>query len=155
MSKLDINNEMREFDNKNRKFYDELTDEERKKFSTFLMIRWGSSVQGSSDLQEWYLRSVNERLNKDFFELSRHPKFQWMLATTVSPGLGPQRHFWQSTKKREGRSNSKVLKFLSNKFPEMKQDELELLSELHTDKEVRQWARDLGMSDQDIKRELG
>ena len=36
---LNIANEMREFDRKNRAFYEELTEEERKKFSTFLMIR--------------------------------------------------------------------------------------------------------------------
>ena len=39
--KLSIGNEMRQFDLKNRKFYDELTEEERKKFSPYLMIRWG------------------------------------------------------------------------------------------------------------------
>ena len=31
MDKLSINNEMTQFDRKNREFYDELTDEERKK----------------------------------------------------------------------------------------------------------------------------
>ena len=51
MDKLSIQNEMSEFDRKTRKFYDELTVEERKKFSNYLMIRWGSSVQGSRDLQ--------------------------------------------------------------------------------------------------------
>ena len=48
--KLNIGNEMRQFDRKNRQFYDELTEEERKKFSPYLMIRWGSAVEGSRDL---------------------------------------------------------------------------------------------------------
>ena len=39
------------------------TDEERKKFSNFLMIRYGSSVNGSTDLQHFYLVATNERLN--------------------------------------------------------------------------------------------
>ena len=65
--KLNIANEMREFDLKNRNFYTDLTDEEKKKFSNFLMIRWGSSVQGSRDLQEFYVISTNERLNKHFY----------------------------------------------------------------------------------------
>ena len=46
--KLSIGNEMRQFDLKNRKFYDELTEEERKKFSPYLMIRWGSAVDRKS-----------------------------------------------------------------------------------------------------------
>ena len=51
--KLNIANEMRMFDRKVRSFYDELTPEERKKFSNYLMIRWGSAVEGSRDLQEF------------------------------------------------------------------------------------------------------
>ena len=77
MDKLTIGNEMRCFDQKDRDFYNSLTDEERKKFSNYLMIRWGSSVQGSKDLQEFYLISCNERLNKHFFAISKHPKLHW------------------------------------------------------------------------------
>jgi hypothetical protein len=48
--KLNIANEMRQLDRKNRKFYDELTDEERKKFSLYLMIRWGSSIENGNKI---------------------------------------------------------------------------------------------------------
>ena len=48
MDKLSINNEMGVFDRKDREFYDSLTVDERKKFSNFLMIRYGSSVQGNN-----------------------------------------------------------------------------------------------------------
>ena len=77
--KLNIANEMRQLDRKNRNFYRELTDEERKKFSNYLMIRWASCVEGSRELQEFYLISTNERLNKHFFNISRHPELQWLL----------------------------------------------------------------------------
>jgi len=59
VDKLSIQNEMMQFDRKNRLFYDSLTDEERKKFSNYLMIRWGSSIQGSAELQGYYLQSSN------------------------------------------------------------------------------------------------
>ena len=65
IDKLSIANEMQEFDRKNRDFYDNLSEEEKKKFSPFLMIRWGSSVNGSPDLQAYYLISANEKLNKN------------------------------------------------------------------------------------------
>ena len=90
--KLSIANEMMCFDRKDRNFYADLTDEEKKKFSNFLMIRWGSSVQGSRDLQEFYLISTNERLNKHFFTINRHPQLQWLCASSVSPGMGTHRH---------------------------------------------------------------
>jgi hypothetical protein len=90
--KLSIANEMKMFDRKVRSFYDDLTAEEKKKFSNYLMIRWGSAVEGSVDLQKFYIISTNQRLNRKFFELSKHPKLQWLLATTVSPDMGAQRH---------------------------------------------------------------
>jgi hypothetical protein len=99
MDKLSINNEMAQFDNKNREFYNELTPKSEKKFATFLMIRYGSSVTGGRDLQEFYLIATNERLNKHFFAMYRHPQLQWLMATTVSPGMGTFRHNWISNKK--------------------------------------------------------
>ena len=83
--KLTIANEMKMFDRKVRSFYDDLTADERKKFSNYLMIRWGSAVEGSRELQEFYVIATNERLNKHFFNLSKHPKLQWLMATSVSP----------------------------------------------------------------------
>ena len=154
MDKLSINNEMTQFDRKNRKFYDELTDEERKKFSTYLMLRYGASVEGTADLQEWYLRVTNERMNINFFDLGKHPKLQWLLATTVSPGMGTQRHYWQASKKKEG-SNSKAVKFITQLYPHMKQDEVELLADLNTTKELKELAKQSGWTDQDIKKALG
>jgi chlorite dismutase len=153
--KLGINNEMAQLDTKNREFYDELNEEERKKFSPYLMLRYAASVEGSADFQEWYLRATNERVNQNFFDLSRHPKLQWMLCTSVSPGMGRQRHYWQGSKKKDSTVNTKVVKFITRNFPWMKQDEVELLAELNTDKEIKVWARAMGMSDQDIKKELG
>jgi hypothetical protein len=143
MEKLSIANEMAQFDRKNRKFYDELTPEERKKFSTFLMLRWGSSVQGSSDLQEFYLIATNERLNKHFFSLSRHPKLQWLLATTVSPGLGTQRHQWIAPKKKEAGASG-IKKQLAELYPHMKDDEIELMARINTKKDIDEYLKLMG-----------
>lgn len=151
--KLNIANEMRAFDTKDRTFYRELTDEERKKFSTYLMIRWGSSVQGSSELQQYYLLACNENLNKHFFDLSRHPELQWLSATTVSPGMGTFRHDWIKQKKRES-SNNRVVKFLRQIYPDYKEDELELLAAINTINDIKQLAREHGWDDKQIKSEL-
>lgn len=151
--KLNIANEMRQFDSKNRMFYRELTDEERKKFSNFLMIRWGSSVQGSTELQQYYLMSCNENFNRHFFDLARHPELQWLLATTVSPGMGTFRHDWIKQKKREG-SNSKAVKFLRQIYTTYSEDELELLAKINTTEDLKQLARKHGWDDRRIKSEL-
>jgi len=151
--KLNIANEMRAFDSKDRRFYADLTDEERKKFSNFLMIRWGSSVQGSTELQQYYLLSCNENLNKHFFDLSRYPELQWLAATTVSPGMGNFRHDWIKQKKREG-SNNKAVKFLRQIYPEYKENELELLAQINDTADLKKLAREHGWDDKRIKSEL-
>jgi chlorite dismutase len=155
MDKLSINNEMAQLDIKNRAFYDELTDDEKKKFATYLMLRYAASVEGSADLQEWYLRATNEKVNQNFFDLGRHPKLQWLLCTSVSPNMGRQRHYWQASKKREGANNSKNVKFITKIYPHMKIDEAELLADINTTADLKKLAKDMGMSDQDIKKDLG
>ena len=143
MDKLSIANEMAQFDRKNRRFYDELTDEERKKFSNYLMIRWGSSVQGSPELQEFYLIATNERLNKHFFSINRHPKLQWLCATTVSPGMGTQRHQWIAPKKKEPGAGS-IKKQLAELYPHLKDDEIDLMAEINTKKDIEAYVKALG-----------
>ena len=151
MSKLDIGTEMRAFDTKNREFYDSLTPEERKKFSTFLMLKWGCNVEGSPELQEWYLRAHNDRVNINFFDLGRHPKLQWLLCTTVSPGLGSKRHYWLKGHKREDKA---TYKFIESQFPGLKLDEVELMAELNTMEQLKAYARELGWDDKKIKSDL-
>jgi hypothetical protein len=143
MDKLSIQNEMTQFDRKNRKFYDELSNEERKKFSNYLMIRWGSSVQGSQDLQEFYLISTNQRLNKHFFAINRHPKLQWLCATAVSPGMGTQRHAWIAPKKKPAGAGT-MKKQLAEIWPHLKDDELEVMASITTKKELDEYMQELG-----------
>ena len=133
----------------------ELTDEEKKKFSPFLMIRWGSDVQGDVDLQSYYLMSVNERLNKHYFDISstQHKKLQWLLASTVSPGMGTFRHNWLAAKKRDS-SNNKSEKLLRELFPHSKPDDIALMAELNDKKELKELARAHGWDDKKIREYL-
>lgn len=148
MDKLSIQNEMMCFDRKDRNFYSSLTDEERKKFSNFLMIRWGSSIQGSAELQHYYLQSSNHYVNKHFFAINRHPKLQWLCATAVSPGLGTQRHQWIAPKKKEAGPGG-IRKQIAELFPHLKDDEVELMSKINTKKDIDAYLKQLG---QEVKK---
>jgi hypothetical protein len=152
--KLSIKSEMSAFDRKDRNFYDSLTDEEKKKFSPFLMIRYGATVTGNADLQAYYLMSCNERLNKHFFDVNtaQHKKLQWLLATTVSPGMGNQYHLWIAPKKKT--NDNKSIKFLRELYPHLKEDDLKLMSELNDKDDLKAYAKGLGWADKDIKKEL-
>ncbi|CAB4129142.1 hypothetical protein UFOVP112_240 [uncultured Caudovirales phage] len=152
--KLNIKNEMAKFDQKDRGFYDSLTEEERKKFAPFLMIRWGSSVNGPAPVQEYYVMSCNERLNKNFFEINstQHKKLQWLVATTVSPGIGNQYHQWIKLGKKD--SDNKSMKFLRALHPELKETDIKLLAELNDKDDLKRMAKELGWDDKRIKSDL-
>jgi len=155
MSKLSISNEMAQVDTKNRNFWDELDEEDRKKLSPFLIMKYAANVEGNADLQEWYLRSANERANGNLFTLNKHPKMQWLLCSTISPSLGKLRHYWIPSKKREVDVSKKEMIFLANLYPNLKDDELELMVKINSRESLKQLARDHGMSEDEIKNQLG
>lgn len=155
VDKLSLKVELAALDGKDRNFYDSLTEEERKKFSPYLMLRYSANVEGSADMQAWYLMATNEQVNKNFFDISTkdHKKFQWLMCTTVSPGLGNQRHYWLAPKKSS--KDNKAIKFLSEIYPAAKTDELELLAEINGREDLKEMARAHGWSNDMIKKELG
>ena len=141
--RLNIANEMRQLDRKNRQFYDDLTAEEKKKFSTYLMIRWSSAVEGDRELQEYYVQSCNHYLNRHFFDVNRHPKLQWLMATAVSPGLGTPRHPWIAPRKKEAGLSAKR-KALVAMYPHYRDDEIDVMCEITTQKEIDAYNRAAG-----------
>jgi len=151
-SSLEIKYEMQAFDRKDRAYYDNFTDEDRKKFSTYLMLKYGANTSGSRDIQAYYLMATNERVNKHFFELGRHPKLQWLCCTSVSPAMGSQFHYWLAAKKKEG--DNKSQKFLAKLYPNLKTDEIDLLAKINDKRELADLARRLGFDDKSIKTEL-
>ena len=152
MDKLSINNEMAVFDRKDRDFYSGLTNEERKKFSTYLMLRWGSAVYGEPILQQYYLQAMNERVNKRFFDLGKHPKLQWLLLTTVSPNMGKHRHEWMTFAARK--SKNKRADIIAKLYPEYKLDDCELMAASIPDLEFKAMLVELGWTDKEIKEAL-
>ena len=153
IDKLHISYELERLDRKDREFFDNLSEEEKKKFSPFLMIRWGASVMGSAELQAYQLISVNERLNKNFFDINttKHKKFQWLMATTVSPGLGKQYYKWLGHKKE---TKSKVEKLLMEFYPHYGDEEIKLMVEINTKDDLKKLARQHGWDDKKIKEYL-
>lgn len=145
VDRLDIKIEMRVLDRKDRQFYDNLTEEEQRRLSLFPMIRWLSDVQGSRELQEYYVIATNERMNRHFFSINatRHKRLQWLMATSVSPGLGTHTHSWIPGYKRDKAQSSKR-RALSKLRPELEDAELDVLVQITTDREIRDYQRSLG-----------
>jgi hypothetical protein len=144
---LNITNEMRALDLKQRDWFDQLTPEQQRKFSPYLMIRWGSSVQGTAEFQEYYLLSTNQRLNRHFFSVnaSRHKKLLWLMATTISPDFGVQRHTWLA--QRRPQAENARCRTVRKLFPHLREDEVQLLANINTEESLDEYSRELGSTD--------
>jgi len=128
--------------------WDELTDEQRKSVTFFTLNRYISNVQGSRELKEHYLLVGNERFNKNLFSvMSKHPKLTWQLACSCShESKKIQHHEWLAFKKEK----DKKTEFLAQLFPNMKRSDLETLSAITTDKEIKQYCEGLGWDKKQI-----
>jgi hypothetical protein len=138
---------MAALDKKDRGFYSRLTDEQKKAFSAWMMMRYASSVQGRSAAH--YLFMVNEMVNKNFSDVSKHPELQWLLMTAAGSGkieIHPYIKPPNSKKKKD-----KVRDFVSNIYPLYKSSEIDMLLELNTKEDLIKLAEAHGYDDKSIK----
>jgi hypothetical protein len=145
--KLDLFNQvLPAIDRKDYNFYDNLTDEQKKEFKqqSILHMRWGCSLDVDDRiLQHYYVASFNHRANKNFFNVYNHPKLQWLLIAASSPKLGKYRRKWLGKKKAKDPKDD-IKKQLANIYPTYKEEDLEVLSNFVTKKELKQYDKDRG-----------
>ena len=142
---------MAALDKKDRGFYSRLNDEQKKAFSAWMMMRYASSVQGRNAAH--YLFMVNELVNKNFSDVSRHPELQWLLMSAAGSGkleFHPYIKPPNSKKKKD-----RVSEFLSSIYPHFKSDEIDLLLTLNSKEELKQLAEEHGYDDKSIKEIFG
>ena len=134
--------------------YDAATDVGKKdiKGDLWNLNRYISSVQGSADKQALAIFKVNSYYNKNWNEIGSkdHNKLQWQLlcvAADLRMNEGDERttqfHKWIKLERKKD-TNDKAVKFLSELYPTMKWDEVELLARISTKKELKQLAKDHG-----------
>jgi len=124
--------------------WNELSDEEKKQVNFWLLNRYVSSVKGNRDAQELAVFKTNEYYNKNWNELgTRHPKLQWQLLCQSGNTGKIEFHQWIGFKKKQGNNNAQ--KLLAQIYPNMKQDEVDLLAKLSTKKELKQLAEEYGI----------
>jgi hypothetical protein len=91
--------------------------------------------------------ATNENVNKHFFDLSKHPELQWLSCTTVSPGMGTQRHYWHNTKKDSKNTDAyqkKLTKMVREKKPNLSDEEIDLWILINGIPAIEQWILDHG-----------
>lgn len=143
-TQIPLNRILPALDRKDREFYDNLTDEEKKAFSPFLLLRYCSTVEGSPEIEHYYIESTNHYANKNMFDLAKHPKLQWLMLTAASPNIGVQRHSWIKQKPKPKNATGPIVKQLMELFPHMKEDDVIALSKIITKQELDDYIKQNG-----------
>ena len=147
MNKLPIKDILAAVDMGATNVWDELSDEEKKQVSFYLLNRYVSSVKGDREKQELAVFKTNEYYNKHFFTLQKHKKLLWQLLCISGNTKSIAYHEWIGYKKKGSNDKNKVVKFLMQMYPNKKQDEVELLAQISTKKEINEWAKEHGIED--------
>ena len=145
---LDLKKTLRAADLRDKNFYDQMSEEDQKLYSPFMLMKYMASVKGETWMQEHYVEMINECVNKHLWTVSKHKKLAWMLTAMCGVEQG-QFHPWLGSKKKTG--NNDKQKLLSQLYENMKQDDVDLLAEINDKKELKELARDFGNDDKQIK----
>jgi len=153
MSRLSNKEIFYAIDTDSKSVWNEYTDEERTqiiKEKFWLLNRYISLVKGKRDAQEWAVIATNELYNKNWNVISKHYKLLWqLLCCTHNVKRQPRVHDWVPLKKKGGKNLAS--KFLLNLYPNMKEDDAELLARISTKAELKELAQDLGHEKNDVK----
>jgi hypothetical protein len=155
--KIELKEKLAFVDMNLRSAWDEMTADQQKSLKSefYILNRYISSVKGQKrEIQEHFVLTVNEYFNKHWNLLQKHPKLMWTLLCMCSyDGEKQFFHEWIGHKKKTG-TGGKRMKFLEEIYPNRKRDELEMIAELSTDKEIKELARKYGMDEATIAKKL-
>ena len=132
-AKLDIKRELNAVDQKNYNFYDNLTDEEKKVFSPYILMRYTASTQGDRAIQEWFVEMTNEMVNKNHWDLSKnHKALLWKLFAATGAGVNCYHPYLAAGKKEKA---NKIEKLLCDIYPATKMAEIKMMAKMMTKKD--------------------
>lgn len=149
MAKLPVKDVLAAVDIGAKNVWDELSDEEKKSVSFWLLNRYASSVKGSD--AEIAVLKTNEFFNKHYMIMSKHPKLQWQLLCMSADYGKIKYHEWiglKSGKDKLNAQNSKFLSVLEKAYPNQKMDELLMLAKMASKEDIQELADNHGI---DIK----
>jgi len=125
---LDIKRELAAIDLKDYNFYNNLSEQEKKELSPYVLMRYASNVQGDRETQEWFLEMTNELVNKNHWDLSKdHKGLLWQLFAATGTGAKAYHPYLAAGKKEKA---NKIEKLLCELYPAMKMSDIKLQASL-------------------------
>lgn len=110
--------------------------------------KWPSSVSDSPMLTEYYVMSVNDLVNKHFWEMIKYPELLYKLFALA--GCGEKvNHVW--IKGPAKKKHSKVFDMLKELYSTASDDEITMMYKMNTKDDFIEIAKMLGYQDEQIK----
>ena len=133
-----------------KELWDAATDEGQKeiKGDFWTLNRYISNIKSSDrEMKEHYVLTTNEFYNKNWADIQKHPKLVWQsLCLASHETKKTQFHEWIPLKKQKNKKED----FLAELFPNMKRDDVEALASITTDREIKEYCKDLGWDQKQI-----
>ena len=146
--RLDIKSVLKAVDTRDFKWYDALSEDEKKKLSVWQVMRFVSSCESRNDEVNYhYLTLTNDLVNTHFNTLRLYPDLQFRLMQLVGIG-STQYHSWIAPSKRD--KSDKVREWLSEQYSSYNEEEIDLMLSKNTTNELKEYARELGLQEKEI-----
>lgn len=139
---FDMFDALKALDRKDYQYFDRLSEEQQKKFTSFMLLHYMSTVSSrDKEIERYYVCATNEAANKHLFNeyVMKHPKLQWLMLCSISPGLGQQFHKWiphirdKVTKLKEPAKVKEIKDYYSKIYAGVNNDDLNDLAEAFVD----------------------
>lgn len=143
---------------KDRDWWERLSDDQRKKFASWLYSRYMSIVRHNNpDMHRYYVLAANTTLNKDLSKLTKnHSKLIYLLMTTMANEFTRCDHQYippLKKNKADKKTNNKM-RVLGELNPSVKDSDLETLASVMSDSEFEELLIGYGWDQKKISAEL-
>jgi hypothetical protein len=144
---FDLFTALEALDKKKYEYYDNLTEEQKKKFVPYMLTHWMSQVKSNSDVQSYYIQSVNYHTNLNLFNenVQKHPKLQWLMLCASSPNLGKQFHQWiphlseRIGKLRDKAKEKEVSEYFKKVYSKANEKDIKQISKIFTEEQNKKF----------------
>tara|TARA_B100000424_G_scaffold94421_1_gene71100 strand:+ start:611 stop:1090 length:480 start_codon:yes stop_codon:yes gene_type:complete len=147
MDKIPIKDILAAIDLGAKNVWDEFSEEQKKSISFFLLNRYVSSIEGTSEEQQLAVLRTNEYFNKNWNFFSKDPKLLWQSLCAVGRlNKGIRKHPWIGLKQKIKNSiNKKFEKTLLELYPSAKHDDINALMKILSEKQLLKLIEDHGI----------
>lgn len=143
---LDIKAMMRAVDTRDKNWFQNLSNDDKKLYSPYMTLKWTASVDHKDRaVQEFYIEEANSNINKHLWTLSKnHKGLLWKLSAMCGSTF-VLFHKWIYPKKKTGSTKSKM-KELQDLYPNAKQADLDVLDATMSTKDFTALKKEHGIT---------